>query len=833
MASMINFGIDLGTSNSLIARFDKGQVEVFKNPGGFRESLPSIVGFRNDRILIGDPARNYLEKDPKNGVSRFKRKMGTAETFKIKALGTSKSPVELSSILLKELKTFVHSGEHVDAAVITVPASFDTVQSNATKEAGTMAGFKTVVLLQEPIAASLAYANKEKNIDLRNSQWLVYDLDGGTFDVALVRIVEGELTVLDHEGDNFLGGTDFDALIVEKIVVPELERRGSFADLRGQMKSESGGHNRLWYRLLNRAEPAKVELSTKTFAEIEPGDLIDDEGTSIQDAPIKVTRSEFESLIKDAIDRTIDMMKQILVRNSLQPGDLKFVLMVGGSTYVPFVRKRVEEIMGIAVNTNIDPTNAIAVGAAYFAGTKEKDNVRAEHQNQGASLLKIRPSYNRNSQEKEEPYSAKVEGDIAGMQYRIVSEDGAYDSGLKKLSARIIEDLPLREGAFNLFTLKVFDALGNSVPINVDPIQIAQGRYGVAGQMLPEDLSLVKDDLAAKDTCLFSLFKKNTVLPAAAKTTVEVGRTVIQGSDDQIITIMVVEGPSDRHSSTNKPIANLIITGKEITRDLIKGTEIDLSFQMSESRELTVSAYLNGTGQNFSQVCTLTQRAVSSRMLASEVLRLETHIEEEIGDAIRKGILETAEDLERMLKDVRTLAVEAVALTEDDVTDKKFQLQDQKRRLAQGVFALTATKRLDQAKAAYQEVRSEVYELVRESGNDRERHIVAEISAREEVLMSSTNPAKIQAATTDLQRVRWPILFRTPNFLIGMFKHLVDRRISMNDQVQAKQLIENGKRAVDGEAWDEVRQINERLWDLMPEEEQASEESRVYITNIV
>ena len=138
MSSTINFGIDLGTSNSLIAKFDKGNVEVFKNPSGFKEALPSVVGFRNDRILIGDQARTYLQRDPKSVASRFKRKMGTSETFKIKAIKASKSPVELSAYVLKELKTFVHSGEQVDGAVITIPASFDTVQSNATKDAGVL-----------------------------------------------------------------------------------------------------------------------------------------------------------------------------------------------------------------------------------------------------------------------------------------------------------------------------------------------------------------------------------------------------------------------------------------------------------------------------------------------------------------------------------------------------------------------------------------------------------------------------------------------------------------------------------------------------------------------
>ena len=136
MSKTINFGIDLGTTNSLIAKFNKGTVEVYKNPVGFKETLPSVVAFRNDRILVGEKGRVYLEKDPKSTVGQFKRKMGTTESYKIKSLDQSKTPIDLSALGLKELKTFIHTGETPEAVVITIPASFDMVQSNATKEAG-------------------------------------------------------------------------------------------------------------------------------------------------------------------------------------------------------------------------------------------------------------------------------------------------------------------------------------------------------------------------------------------------------------------------------------------------------------------------------------------------------------------------------------------------------------------------------------------------------------------------------------------------------------------------------------------------------------------------
>ena len=811
MSKMVNFGIDLGTTNSLIAKFEKGHIEIYKNPNGFKESLPSVVGFRNDRILVGDQARTYAEKDPQSVASRFKRKMGTTETLKMNKAG-SKTPVELSSFVLKELKNFIHTGEIADAAVITIPASFDTVQSNATKEAGIQAGFKHVILLQEPIAASLAYANKEKQIDLRNSQWMVYDLGGGTFDVALVKIIEGELTVVDHEGDNYLGGSDFDAQLVERIIVPEISKRGKFSDLLKHMKSEKGKYNKLWYRLLHAAEAVKIELSSKLSSEIDLGmvNLEDDDGKPI-DSLIVITRSEFEEVIKSAIDSTADMMKKIITRNSVRPEEVKFILMVGGGTYIPYVRKRIEELMGVPVNTSIDPTNAIAVGAAYFAGTKE---VMEDKESNSQEIL-----------------SAKVGGDLTGLFYRIHSEDGAFDSGLKTLTPRISDDLPLREGAFNLFKFTVLDEQNNPVKVDLESIQIAQGRYSVAGQMLPEDICLVTDDLSNKDTRLKKIFTKNIVLPTKTKTSVEVAKTITKDSDDEI-KIMVVEGPSEKHSSTNKRIGILQITGRQLNRDLLRGTEIDLSFEVSESRDLSVSAFLIGTGQEFSQVFKGTARHVDTRTLASEVLQLESKIQTESDAASKNGNNESADKLNVLLCTIQSLMSEVGSLSDDDITDDRFKLEDKKRRVAHEIFELTSSKRRDGAMKKYTEIKEEVIRLVSESGNDREKHQLRDLSAREPTFINSTNPERIESAISELEGINWGILMRLPDYLQGLFEHLKERRVSMNDQVQAKQLFNNGQRHIEMESWDDLKQVNGRLLDLLPEDQKNSDDLRTF-TGIV
>ena len=827
MSNTINFGIDLGTTNSLIAKFDKGTVEVFQDSIALKQTLPSVVGFRKDRILIGDKAREFLEKDPKSVFGNFKRTMGTTESFRIHSLGQSKTPIELSAFVLKQLKTFIHTGEVPQAVVITIPASFDMVQSNATKKAGHEAGFKQVVLLQEPIAASLAYANNEKNLDLKNSQWIVYDLGGGTFDVALIKIVEGELKVVDHEGDNYLGGSDFDALIVEKLLVPQLEKKGQFADLATQMKSDKGRYNWLWYVLLRKAEEAKIELSSRTSAEIEIA-VTDEDDNEIEEV-ITVTRSEFESVIKDAVDSTVAMLKTILTRKSLRPEDLQFVLMVGGSTYIPFVRKRVEELLGIPVNTGINPTNAIVIGAAYFAATKEINlgEITVENTTPPDSL-RFRVVYDRASQDSEVLFAARVEGDISGLFYNITRNDGGFDSGLKALTARISEDLPLQSDAYNFFFVKVYDEHNNPVRTNLETIQIAQGKYSVVGQPIPEDLSLVLDDVPNSDLRLDPIFFRNTILPATCKRTKEVSKTLIHGSDDEI-RIMIVEGPSENHYSANKIAGYMVIPAKDLKRDVHRGTDIELEFAVSESRDLSVKAFVTSIGLEYADVFQGKTRDVPVDVLREQIEELETRIEQEQTEAVENGNYEDADKFKDLLRGpVRTVREGSLRLTEGDVTDERFKLDAQKRKIAQEFSQLTVGKRIERLRAEYQDAKTETSDTVNQSGNDSERKQLNEVIAQEHIFLNSTTPQKIEERIAQLNHISFQILLRTPDFLLGWFQHLAGKRECLNDQVQANNLIEAGKRHEAAEDYEKLAQVNFRLHELLPQQEQDSQETRAF-----
>ena len=816
MESTVNIGIDLGTTNSTIAKFVKGEVMIFSNPQDYgRNTLPSVVSYRKDKIIVGNKAKEFLEKDPKSVVGVFKRKMGTTESFKIKSLNESKTPVELSAQVLKELKTFVNTGESLDSAVITIPASFDTIQSNATKEAGFQAGFHQVVLLQEPIAASLAYANMKKERELNDGQWLVYDLGGGTFDVALIKITDGEMKVLDHEGDNFLGGADFDNMIVEKLIIPKICDEYSFLNLEDDMKSASGKYNAKYYVLLRRAEEAKIILSSKTSAEIVVDGFEDEDGNEV-DMEIVITRSEFNDMIRQNIDETIDMIKKIVTRNSLKPNDIQFTLMVGGSTYIPYVRSRVEEVLQIPVNCEIDPTTAVAIGAAYYAATKPKE-VQNNEAKKTNSSISIKASYNKASKEKEELFAARITGEIEGLSYRIVRQDGGYDSGMKKLTERINEDLPLVDGAFNFFTMTVYDSQNNIIETDLEPVGINSG-FGISGQPIPEDICLEVDDLDNPGkTRLKLIFQKNSILPLRSQAiSFPLNKGLLKGNESDFIVINVLEGSQHSLPEANKGIGFLEIRGTQLKRDIAKGSDIEISISISESRDITISVYFNMADQEFKQTFNPKARHTTIEFLKEQVVDLSSKLEQEIEEATEKEDYETAGALHKLKKEMDLVHEETENLTNDDVTDKKYQLEDKKRKIAQEIDAATKHKRIQQVKAQYFEVKEECLEILNEHGNDHERKTFNDIVAQESAFFATNSPIKIQEKGDEIASISSRIKWRTPDFLKGVFNWCKNNQTRMNDQSQAKSLVDAGNFAMESQNWERLSEINVGLLNLLP-----------------
>jgi len=815
---MINFGIDLGTTNSAIAKFSNGKVEIFRNPVTLKQTLPSVVAFRKNRIIVGDKAREYLQRDPKNVVASFKRKMGTTETYDIASLDDNKTPIELSAQVLKELKNFVHTGEQVEAVVVTIPASFDTIQSNATKKAGEAAGFQQVVLLQEPIAASLAYANKDED-NFEEGQWLVYDLGGGTFDVALVSIHDGEMKVIDHEGDNFLGGTDFDKEIVEKIIMPFIEHEGTFSNLEHDLKSASGKYNKLYNILLHKAEEAKIMLSNASAAELEFE--IEDEKGNLIDGFMMITRAQFEAILEPYVFQTIKMINQMLDRNQMATRSLKYILMVGGSTYIPFVREYIGKSLNLDVNCNIDPTTAVAEGAAYYAGTKPKNLPQLESSDDDSQSdardlgLEIKTAYQKTSQDEEEYFTALVSGNVTGLFYRIIRKDGGFDTGLKQLENRISEYLTLTPNAYNVFDFKIYDGLNNPVKINVAPIGITHGKYNVVGQPLPNDICLEIDDIESGTTVLEVIFEKNSILPTKRTLVKEITKTIKKSSLDRI-TINIVEGPGYAMPSANQTIGMISILGKDLTRDLVKGSDIEITLEISESRDLSINAYLLLTDQEYENVFNPSERYVEIPRLKEELVKLLSDLNGEIADAEGNENYEVAGELNGIKKELRSLMMRVNKIPEDDVTDEKFQIEDQKRKLAQQVDNLTRDKHIIKVKMEYFDVKRTAKTAIEDDhATDADRDQFNNIVNREKSFLATNSRMKIQEVIDQLYELRGRIYWKSPEYLVSLYYYYSERPDYTNKK-RADELIKQGEEAIDNENYQKLRVIINQLYNLLP-----------------
>ena len=345
------FGIDLGTTNSEIAYLENGKPVVVTIGNGLRY-LPSAVGVGQDgKIVTGFPARNQYAVFPENTVISIKRKMGSGNT--VSMAGKSYTPAEISSLILATLKEAAEreTGIPVRKAVITVPAYFTDMQRKDTIQAGELAGLEVVRIINEPTAAALAYGCRED----KGEKVLVYDLGGGTFDISLMHIEEDVLEVIATDGDTFLGGDDFDNSLKEYFI--SCLPRGS----------TSLDDPRMHARLKNAAENAKIALSTETVREVREEFI-----TTHEDKPVHLelalTRSQLESMIDEKLSKTFRLIDQVLSEAKVKEEDVAKVLLVGGSTYIPRIFQVLSEERGFSVHREVDPTYAVAIGAAIQGG---------------------------------------------------------------------------------------------------------------------------------------------------------------------------------------------------------------------------------------------------------------------------------------------------------------------------------------------------------------------------------------------------------------------------------------------------------------------------------
>ena len=351
MAKII--GIDLGTTNSCVAVMEGGKPVVIANAEGVR-TTPSVVAFtKNGERLVGEPAKRQAVTNADNTISSIKREMGS--NYRVNIDGKSYSPQEISAMVLQKLKADAeaHLGEKVDEAVITVPAYFNDAQRQATKDAGKIAGLKVERIINEPTAAALAYGLDNE----AEQKIMVYDLGGGTFDVSIIEIGDGVIEVLATAGNNRLGGDDFDKRVTDYLIQ--------------QFKSQEGidlsADKMALQRLREAAEKAKKELSSATTTNINlPFITATAEGPKHLD--MDLTRAKFDELTHDLVEATAGPVQQALRDAGLTAGELGKVLLVGGSTRIPAVQSKVQQLTGQEPSKTLNPDECVAIGAAIQGG---------------------------------------------------------------------------------------------------------------------------------------------------------------------------------------------------------------------------------------------------------------------------------------------------------------------------------------------------------------------------------------------------------------------------------------------------------------------------------
>ena len=341
-------GIDLGTTNSVVAVLEGGEPTVIANAEGNR-TTPSIVAFKADDVLVGELAKRQAITNPDNTVRSIKRDIGT--NWKENFEGKDYTPQEISARILQKLKRDAEAylGDDVTEAVITVPAYFNDAQRQATKDAGKIAGLDVLRIINEPTAASLSYGLDKKE----SGTIVVYDLGGGTFDVSVLEIGDGVFEVKSTNGDTFLGGEDFDTKIVE-FLVEEFKKENGV-----DLKSD----NLALQRLKEAAEKAKIELSSTAQTDINLP-FITADASGPKHLTLKFTRAKLESLVEDFVKRTIEPCKAALKDAGVSASDIDEVVLVGGMTRMPKIIETVKEFFGKEPNKGVNPDECVALGAA-------------------------------------------------------------------------------------------------------------------------------------------------------------------------------------------------------------------------------------------------------------------------------------------------------------------------------------------------------------------------------------------------------------------------------------------------------------------------------------
>jgi molecular chaperone DnaK len=800
-------GIDLGTTNSAVAVFDGKDLTLVRNRQG-GVLTPSVVRIdARGNVMAGARARRFLDSDPANTRSEFKRLMGTSHLLEFPASGSARRAEELAAELLKSLRQDVadQCGVMPERAVVSVPALFELHQTAAVSNASRRAGFERIELIQEPVASAIAAGWTQAGA---NGPWLVYDLGGGTFDVSLLETRDGLLRIIGHDGDNFLGGRDFDRVLVDSVLA-RLSFDGIVID-RAEPR-----HAAALRRLSLAAEEAKIELTRAHEASIELTGL--DIGGENVDVDVVVTRGEYETAIGPLIDRSLEICTRLLATNGLGNGELERVVLVGGPNVTPLLRERVRAVLGADFGEGLDPMTLVAQGAALFAGTVALDGrpvvQSAEPTVPGGPKAWLQfPAMTSDLS----PYVVGKLLDQAGAikAVRIDRADGEWHSDPTPCEAdgtfaAMVRLLPRQNTAFELYG--VFED-GRSVALDPAHVSIT---HGITLGEPPLSRSI---GVALADDRVQVYFNRGCPLPVRRTFVLHTVETVHVGAGGHALKVPIVQGEF-AFAHLCRLVGTLEIDSSALDAPLPVGSEVELMLELDRGGQLRAQARIAGIDRIFDQIALLVTSKISLSALNDALVKLRARAADLSRAAFHQGSGRIAARLSGATTRLDEVQRNIMAAGGGDL-----DAGEQARRELADFDALLAEIEAEQAwpelgRTIEEEFASSL-SWVAGYGNDAERSALATAYQVCKRAFVGRDADDVERQLQIIRRLGSAAYFRHPDAWEWQFERCAAGVGDSTDLRRASDLVATGREAVRQRDREGLERIVRELWRLRPVDHQ-------------
>ena len=810
-------GIDLGTTNSAISVYDGENVRVQKSRQGENDVTPSVIYIdKKDKMMVGAKAYQQLgRKDNKNVAKQFKRFMGTGTS--IEFAGRSMSPVECSAEILRELMRCVPEeivNSEDKATVITVPAAFDQRQNEATKEAAKKANIGKVALMQEPVAAIMA-AMKDTN---KNGRFIIFDIGGGTLDVAIAASYNGKVDVIAHGGIAMCGGADMDRLIVDNIIIPWIDKHYNVP---------KPMHGKKYEEMLKiaryHAEQAKIELSSSDTADIY-GSLygMDEDGEEIE-LDIPIDRETFNPLIDPLIAEAIEAARATIKKSGLSPLDFDRIIFIGGPSKYKYLRDQVERELGIKAEDagKVNPMTAVSEGAAIFAETIDWTN--EEHNRKGSHSealtsddLGLSFKYESRTTDKQAKIGIKMKRSVPGYTFQICSVDSGWDSGMLPLQNGKMLRVPLAKDGVNTFEIFVYDDASRKVRLENQKITITLTKASIGSILASHSIGVeVRESNFRQDTTLDFLVKEGDKLPVEGEKIYKATETVKAGSDNAIV-FKMWEGEITDEVSNNRYIGCMKITGDDIEYGSIKSNaELIFAYKIDEAGSVEVHVTipsLDGamfdSGKNFykhddeqldmNDRDTINTIANEGERVMDKADEMAENVRDERLSKVRKFARDAME-----LQNSLSIDPEMVKKNNDNLLEAK-KILDQVRK--DNLLTMREND-LKQAQQIFEDVESIASATEKQEIRDMFK-LAEKVIEREDKSFEST-----------ISNIHSKCLFinfeRSDKFVSGWFQYYRQNRYLFTDKKRANELISEGEAAVVNDDYQKLRKIIIQLMQII------------------